>query len=214
MQKKDINKSDLSCVLKKSLKNVSETKKALETPEPTPMTSKEALSLKVQCGLSDNQYQMIKNSAKRHNADIYPSLHDIYQEKLKCYPSNIEITEISSKTPLQDMVNHTLSQVFQISEGALESIVAECGDRSGTFYLKAGFDGASSQSIYKQKYVEHRLEDVVQGEESFFQTAIVPIRLEVEGSCVWRNEKPNSFQFCRPLHLQYQKESYDLCKRE
>ena len=160
------------------------------------------------------QYQMITNSAKRHDADIYPSLHDIYQEKLKCYPSNIEITEISSKTPLQDMVNHTLSQVFQISEGSLTSIVAECGNLSGTFYLKAGFDGASNQSIYKQKYVEHKLEDVVQGEESLFQTAIVPIRLDVGGSCVWRNERPNSFQFCRPLHLQYCKESKDLCKRE
>ena len=62
--------------------------------------------------------------------------------------------------------------------------------------------------------MEHRLEDVVQGEENLFQTAIVPIRLDVGGSCVWRNEKPNSFQFCRPLHLQYQKESNDLCKRE
>ena len=59
--KKDPSKSDLSCVLKKSLKNVSETKKALETPEPTPMTPKEALSLQVQCGFSDNQYQIIKN---------------------------------------------------------------------------------------------------------------------------------------------------------
>ena len=84
--KKDPSKSDLSCILKKSLKNVSETRKALETPEPTPMAPKEALSLKVQCGLSDSQYQMIKNSAKRHNADIYPSLHEIYEEKLKCYP--------------------------------------------------------------------------------------------------------------------------------
>ena len=116
----------------------------METPEPTPMAPKEALSLKVQCGLSDSQYQMIKNSAKRHNADIYPSLYEIYQEKLKCYPSNIEITEISSKTPLQDMINHTLSQIFKISEGSLTSIVPECGDWSGTFYLKAGFDGASN----------------------------------------------------------------------
>ena len=112
--KKDPSISDLSCILKKSLKNVSETRKALETPEPTPMATKEALSLKVHCGLSDSQYQMIKNSAKRHNADIYPSLHEIYQEKLKCYSSNIEITEISSKTSLQDMVNQTLSQIFKM----------------------------------------------------------------------------------------------------
>ena len=57
-------------------------------------------------------------------------------------------------------------------KGSLTSFVPECCDLPGTFHLKAGFDGASNQSIYKQKYVEHRLDDVVQGEESLFQTAI------------------------------------------
>ena len=85
---------------------------------------------------------------------------------------------------------------------------------SGTFYLKGGFDGASSQSIYKQKYEETDLSMAMSNEESLFQTALVPLKLILEGKCIWSNKKPNSSHFCRPLHLQYRKETKELTKEE
>ena len=51
-------------------------------------------------------------------------------------------------------------------------------------------------------------------EESLFQTAIVPLKLVVEGTEVWTNKRPNSSHFCRPLHLQYRKESKELAVEE
>ena len=47
-----------------------------------------------------------------------------------------------------------------------------------------------------------------------FQTAIVPLKLVINGREVWLNEKLNSSHFCRPLHLQYQKETTEVTKGE
>ena len=49
------------------------------------------------------------------------------------------------------------------------------------------------------------LDTAVQDEESLFQTAIVPLKLEISGRVVWLNPKPSSPHFCRPPHLQYKK---------
>ena len=88
------------------------------------------------------------------------------------------------------------------------------GVKRGILYLKVGFDGASSQSIYKQKFEETDLHEEVQNEESLFQTAIVPLKLVVNGETMWSNSKPSSSHFCRPLHLQYKKETAEVSKDE
>ena len=46
-----------------------------------------------------------------------------------------------------------------------------------------------------------------QNEESFFQTAIDPLKLVINKKDVWINSKCSSSHLCRPLHLQYQKET-------
>ena len=156
---------------------------------------------------------MIRNSSKDHNADIYPSLHTILEEKNKCYPSQIEFTETSAKCNLQQMCEHTLSRVIKMVD--FDKIQSDEADLSGTFYLKCGMDGASSQSIYMQKFETTDLGSVeASSEETLFQTAIVPLKLIVGGKAVWTNEKPNSTHFCRPLHLQYMKETVEVTKNE
>ena len=110
------------------------------------------------------------------------------------------------------MVDHTLSRVIEQSDENKLMDVESGG--SGIFFLKTGMDGASSQSIYNQKFDETALETGKYHEESLFQTAIVPLKLVINGREVWLNEKPNSSHFCRPLHLQYQKETTEVTKGE
>ena len=80
--------------------------------------------------------------------------------------------------------------------------------------FKAGFDGASSQKIYKQSFDDTNLEDALIHEESLFQSALVPLRLKIGSEEIWRNTKQNSSHFCRPLHLQFKKESKELSNEE
>ena len=80
-------------------------------------------------------------------------------------------------------------------------------------YLKIGFDGAPSQSIYKQKIDSHKFTEESKQADSLFSKTIVPLLFKVEDIDFWKNSKCSSYHFCRPLHLQYKKETA-LCKEE
>ena len=128
---------------------------------PVKMNPAEALSLKIQCDLSDDQYQLIRNNSLIHNADIYPTLHALLKEKNKCYPLGLNITETQALCPLQNMVDHTLERIVQVPEAQekLQNATSTDDNSTGTLHCKIGFDGASSQSVYKQKYEETELTD-------------------------------------------------------
>ena len=57
---------------------------------------------------------MNRNSAVVHNIHIYPTLHNILEEKFKCFPENIHFSEISAKCTLQSMSSHTVSRVSEM----------------------------------------------------------------------------------------------------
>ena len=73
---------------------------------------------------------------------------------------------------------------------------------------------ASSQSINNQRFDETDLATGVENEQSLFQAAFVPLKQEVGDTTVWSNSKPSSLHFCRPLHLQYQKETKESPRAE
>ena len=157
---------DFAYVVKESIQKASEIRKSMDSKEPIMMSEKEALSLKVNCDLSDDQYQMIRNSSIKHNANIYPTLHTLFKEKSNCYPEDLVVTETSAESKLQSMVNHTLKKVIVLSEDNLKTLDTDQNVLNGSFILKAGFDGASSQSLYKQRYDNTDIEEAKKNEES------------------------------------------------
>ena len=80
------------------------------------MLPEDALALKIQCDLSDDQYQLLRNASLKQNANTFQSLHSIFAVKSACYPEVTEITETSAKCSLQSMVDHTLSRVIEQSD--------------------------------------------------------------------------------------------------
>ena len=75
---------------------------------------------------------------------IYPTLHSNLVAKSNCYLKEIEITETSAKCNLQSMVDHTTSGILDQPMHKLQSM--DSSSYLGIRYLKAGMDGASSQS--------------------------------------------------------------------
>ena len=211
---RDPSKKDFVDLVKSATN--SEKDKIKKINFPIKMKTEDALSLKIQCDLSDEQYQIIRNSSIIHNVDIYPSLHEIKNERHKCYPEGLIVTETSASTSLQGMFNHTLTRILTFTE-CQESMrmFAEIGGRfKGLLHFKGGFDGASSQSVYKQKYTDTNIGEAQVNEQSLFQTAVVPLKLTIMNKNVWLNKKPSSTHYCRPLHLQYQKETEELIRNK
>ena len=69
----------------KTSETVNKRKSFQSEDTPIKMSSVEALSLKVQCDLSDEQYQLIRKSSLIQKADIYLNLHEILAEKKEMF---------------------------------------------------------------------------------------------------------------------------------
>ena len=96
------------------------------------------------------------------NADIYPLLKAILKSKADCYPEGLHITEMSAKCSLQNIVNHTLLQILKLISAQLQNL--EEAVTHVVFNLKCVMGGASSQSIYNQRFGDTDLTTGVQNE--------------------------------------------------
>lgn len=73
-----------------------------------------------------------------------------------------------------------------------------------------GFDASSGQSAYKQGFTS-----ATENDENLFVTTFIPLKLSIaNGTCVWLNPTPQSYRYCRPIHLQYRGETKDLILSE
>lgn len=72
-------------------------------------------------------------------------------------------------------------------------------------YSKWGFDGSSGHSSYKQAFHGSDASD-----SAVFITCVVPIRLVCGTKIIWQNPSPASTVYCRPLKIQFKKESTEL----
>lgn len=215
---------------KKNRKSLARVLNRLETPgsatslnddlikatsnKPIVLTPETALALLAACDLSRDDYQKIRNVAKNHNADIFPCYHKVLEAKKSCYPENISFTETTAQQPLQDLLDHTSKRLIN-SEDVKKRIVDLLEPNLNGYlvvdlclYGKWGFDGATGQSVYKQRF---NLTD--SSDKSLFSTMFVPLKLRERSSSMWTNPVPSSTRFCRPIQICYEKESKELSQR-
>eukprot|EP00733_Pompholyxophrys_punicea_P000940 Pompholyxophrys_punicea_v1_NODE_378_length_2095_cov_23.619608.p1 type:complete len:497 gc:universal NODE_378_length_2095_cov_23.619608:1657-167(-) len=170
------------------------------------MSAIDALALLVDCNLGKNEYQKIRNNALQHNIYLYPPYNDLRKEKEVIYPNrNSEsITETSASTTLQSLVDITSKRLCEYLREPLNFVHSEL-----LLISKWGFDGATGQSMYKQSW---SFETTSTQDSSLFSTNLVPLRLIClkSNTVVWNNPCPSSVSFCRPLRIQFEKESKDL----
>lgn len=79
------------------------------------------------------------------------------------------------------------------------------------FKIKYGFDGTNANS-YNQKWTD----DNIHSDNHIFCSSIVPLQLENKKNHVvlWRNPHPSSSRFCRPIRIQYVRETAEVSKEE
>ncbi|XP_072400420.1 uncharacterized protein [Diabrotica undecimpunctata] len=137
----------------------------------TSLTSDEALSIVVEGKLTKIQYNLIRNTAREHNSNMYPNYEAIISAKTKCYPDNLRITKSVAEASLQQLLDHTVSRLFRCIEEVTEHLKPEV---LKNLYLitKWSCDGSFGISEYKQKFLDPNISD-----SNIFLTSIVPIQL-------------------------------------
>lgn len=167
------------------------------------LPDQEALSSYIDLNLTKAQYIYLRNLTNERKCFMLPPYYKIQDCKKSCYPpdSSIEITNTYAKVKsLQDLLDHTVSRILLIDS------VNVTGQKNLVLYSKWGCDGSSGQTEYKQKLPE---ESEQVSDANLFITSLVPIRLtdESNGAIVWQNPVPSSVRFCRPISIEFSKET-------
>jgi hypothetical protein len=166
--------------------------------------------------LSKAKYQKLRNDAIKHKANLYPAYNHLRDAKESCYPDGIEVSEngISAELPLRELLYHTSHRILQLDSvrekiGSLDLLDTQL---YLVLYCKWGFDGSSGQSRYKQKFGDEYDESL--SDKNLFSTGLVTLKLSFELKTIWEIDKPSSTRYCRPIRLQYTKETMEVLQDE
>lgn len=171
---------------------------------------------------SKAQYVNTRFFVKSAGADIFPSYKAIQKSKLECRPpgNSLKVNDISAWIPLQELLDHTSNRLLVLQKDVVTFVAAnQIKSNEVTFKLqiKWGFDGSTGQSQYNQKFSDEIVEESHTNDESLLATTIVPLRMTLNNNdnCViWNNTTPQSVRWCRPLHLQFVKETKEVTLNE
>ena len=207
------------------------------------LTGDEALAVCVAADLTKHSYLMIRKIAnKAAKTKLFPAYEKVRAAKKKCYPDPhaMTFTETSAEVKLQAILDHTCRRLVETQREHVQRVcieqsgtsqspgtsectsqspgTSECTSQStslvdGILRCKWGFDGATGQAIYKQKYTADTA-TASREDEALFCTTLVPLELTICGQSIWSNDKPSSTRFCRPLRLQYVRETPEVSRAD
>ncbi|CAH0551109.1 unnamed protein product [Brassicogethes aeneus] len=185
-----------------ALENTNKFKKIMLTPE-------KALSVIVEGGFTRHQYDIIIENDR----DRFPSYKIVQEAKKGFYPAKIEISSIRAEVCLQDLLNHTSERILILKKDILFKF--DDYELSNLFLIcKYGFDGSSGHREYKQKF-----ENPGESDASAFVTWLVPLKLVNKDpsssdpkQIIWHN--PSSSRYCRPIKLQFIRETTEVSLQE
>ena len=183
-------------------------KESIPTPPnalPRQYTLEEGLALFMDLGLSKEKYAILKRSLKSHNVNILLGYKKITAAKKEAVPNNFNATDVSAEVKLKDLMDHTAKRLIK----SLPEAQAELLPHKRTLINKWGCDGSSGQSSYKQTIATN---DTTITDANMFMASVVPLRLRSEISEHWKNPRPSSVHFCRPISFRYVKESAEIIK--
>ena len=118
----------------------------------------------------------------------------------------MQINESICQIPLQSLLDHTAKRLLL----ALQPIFSNDVIQNLLLMFKVGFDGTHCNS-YKQQWGNKDEDD-----HHIFFTSVVPFELiNIDTKEVlWRNLRPSSVRLCRPLRMQFVRESTEVSKNE
>ena len=180
-----------------------------EAQQLRPYTPEEALATLVDLDLSKAQYERLRLGAIEHGADLYPSYHRVLQAKAACMPSadSMLMSPTLAEVQLQALLDQTTERLLTMQKEVVEALKVHDETLHLTCSFKWGMDGSSGHARYKQAGVDR--------DDQVMVTSLVPLRLAAhDGTVVWDNATPNSPRFCRPISVQFEKETPALVVAE
>ena len=119
---------------------------------------------------------------------------------------NIKISETRCEVSLQSLLKHTVDRLcislrLQFPEEQQTKLV---------LMLKYGFDGTNTNRYRQRSSEKSSVLDYI------FCSSVVPLQSidKATNRIYWKNPRPSSTRFCRPIKILFEKETNELCKIE
>ena len=189
----------------------------LDSPTSTTVDPHEALAMMINLRMSKRSYFYMYNLQRRHKSKLLPKYQQVAAVKQECYPPGVSITDMTMCVSLQELCNHTAKQLIVMAQHEIHEIRADMdGEATMTCNIlyKYGSDGSGSHSRYALPIHDELNED--SDETHVFATYICPIRVSIVGrdEVLWQNPAPSSPIYCRPVRLEFAKESDNIITQE
>ena len=166
---------------------------------------------------------------------MYPAYNTVREAKIPCLPNGIQISEVDARVSVQDALTHTVKRLVLLQK----DVLLNCPEvRNLTLLCKYGLDGSTCHSDWKiaphprarRPVVPVEEEDEVEFFEEFnveqeqeqerpyafdqiLMVCFVPLILHDERKrVIWRNPRPGSSIFCRPLSIEFLRETRETIK--
>ena len=153
------------------LHKIANSPDAFSLQGPPVYSPEKALAILLDCNLTKQAYQHLRNEAREIGSNIYPSYNRIREAKEKCMPDkdSLDISDFFASVNLQSLLDHTAKRICLTQREILQSkpMIKRLPLR-----YKAGFDGSTGQAVYKQVASDGSARDL-QTEESLFLTRAV-----------------------------------------
>lgn len=212
------NQLDLAVVLKETVSTptrAAKVRKLISRATPTKLSADEGLAFLLENNFSKEQYCNIRNQTKMSNCDIYPLYKELTCSKYKCRPDGVIVTETLAKVPLEMLLKHTSERIIKVQEEVISTLMETKNNDIlyGELIVSYGFDSSTGYTNYKQQF--EKAGSSQNSDSSLLATTIIPLRLiEASGNILWNNRTPQSIRFCRPLKLEYTKETKEIILKE
>lgn len=184
--------------------------------EPMPYTPMEALALIVDLKLTKYQYVSMQKGAAERNVNLYPPYYLVLKAKNECYPNNINILENFAEVKLQSLLDHTCDRLVQVQDEVFTQTFQNTKTVFCQLNCKWGLDGSGGHANYKQNF-SGQYGSI--SDSDVLLTSLVPLNLvyKNEGNeevVIWQNPRTSSTRFCRPIKIQFIKETAEVISSE
>lgn len=200
-----------------------------ESTDDIEININDVLAMYVDLELTKAKYEKLRTYNKKlYGKPLYPPYNSIKNAKEKCYPKALNVSDLSASIDVKSLLHHTTERILLTLD---KNELHDLRDKKLILYGKWGMDGASGQQTTRQKWSvktdvskkSHHLtyaddnndERAMFRDNAVFVICFVPIQLVTDNNyIIWKNERPSSVYYCRPIKFEFIKESNSNTARE
>ena len=160
------------------------------------MPSLYCLKLKKRLNITTRQYVTLQKAFRECGGSRLATIKSLRDTKKSFLPDGIQVDKYGASVPLQNLMDKTSLQVVKAKN-------IDTNENDNLLLIgKCGGDGQGMQSDYNQKRDDRG--------SNFYTQAYVPLELKRGTEVIWKNDNPNSRDWCRPILQKWTKESEEF----